>query len=121
MDLNNSIKFRNLNPTTSTNQKNDFNFEKDLENSMREENDGLVDQVYTSVKKIKAHAQEMKGKIQMSNQKCNEMDKKYTESNSLMAKTMRQLDDVLSANSNYWCYLIIFIILVVFFLYQITH
>lgn len=121
MDPNNSIKFRNPKSTTPTEQKKDFNFEKDLENSMREENDDLVDQVYSSVKKIKAHAQEMKNKIQMSNQKCNEMDKKYTESNSLMSKTMRQLDELLSANSNYWCYLIIFIILVFFFLYKITH
>ena len=112
-----TLKKRN---TTHLPKSSDFNFEKDLENSMREENDNLVEKVYTSVKSIKNHALEMQNKIRLSNQQCNEMDKKYTQSNSLMAKTMRQLGDVLSANSNYWCFLMIFIILIFFFLYKIT-
>ena len=112
-----TLKKRN---TTPLPKSSDFNFEKDLENSMREENDNLVEKVYTSVKSIKNHALEMQNKIRLSNQQCNEMDKEYTQSNSLMAKTMRQLGDVLSANSNYWCFLMIFIILIFFFLYKIT-
>ena len=48
------------------------------------------------------------------------MDKKYTESNSLMSDTMKRLGDVLSSNSNYFFLLIIFLFVVFFFLYKIT-
>ena len=102
------------------NDKNDYNFEQDLENSMREENDHLVDQVYTSVKNIKRHVLEMSGKIRQSNEQVNEMDKKYSQSSSLMNKTIKQLSEVFSANSNYWFYLIVFIFFFFFLLYKIT-
>ena len=42
----------------------------------------------------------MNEKIRLSNQQTDEMDKKYSQSNSLMAKTMKHLGEVLSANSN---------------------
>lgn len=99
--------------------RNDLEYQRDLEKSMKDENDALVGQVYSSVKSIKQHALEMKEKIQLSNQQCNDMDKKYSQSNSLIEKTMKQLNDVLSANSNYWCYLAIFIILIIFILYRL--
>ena len=63
----------------------------------------------------------MNEKIRLTNQQTDEMDKKYSQSNSLMAKTMKHLGEVLSANSNYWCYLIIFIFIIFFFLYKIGH
>jgi hypothetical protein len=48
------------------------------------------------------------------------MNKKYSESNSLLSDTVKKLGDVFSANSSYWCYLIIFLFVVLFFLYKIT-
>jgi hypothetical protein len=48
------------------------------------------------------------------------MNKKYSESNSLLSETVKKLTDVLSANSSYFCYLIIFLFVVFFFLYKIT-
>ena len=62
----------------------------------------------------------IQNKIKNSNVSLEEMDKKYEESNSLMGDTLKKLGDVLSANSNYFCYLIIFIFVVFFFLYKIT-
>ena len=85
------------------------------------ENDAMVDQVYNSVRSIKKHAMEMNNKIRLSNQQCEEMDKKYSDSNSLMNKTIKQLGELFSANTGYWCYLMIFIFVVLFFLYKITH
>ena len=81
----------------------------------------MVDQVYNSVKSIKKHAMEMKNKIRLSNQQCEDMDKKYSDSKSLMNKTIKQLGELFSANTSYWCYLMIFIFVVLFFLYKITH
>ena len=63
----------------------------------------------------------MNEKIRLSHNQTDEMDKKYNQSNSLMEKTMKQLSQVLSSNSNYWCYLIIFIFIIFFFLYKIGH
>ena len=63
----------------------------------------------------------MNEKIRLSHNQTDEMDKKYNQSNSLMEKTMKQLSQVLSSNSNYCCYLIIFIFIIFFFLYRIGH
>ena len=102
----------------NNNNNNDFNFESEMENSIRSENDAMVDQVYSSVRNIKKYAIEIGNKIKLSNAQMEEMDKKYNQSNSLMYKTMKQLTEVFNANTNYWCYLMIFIIVLFFFLYK---
>jgi predicted PurR-regulated permease PerM len=58
--------------------------------------------------------------IRNSNKELEEMNKKYAESNDVLGNTMKKLGDVFSANSSYFCYLIIFIILLFFFLYKIS-
>ena len=69
---------------------------------------------------MKKYALEMKSKILLSNQQCNEIDDKYFKSTSLLNQTMQKLREVFSSNSNYWCYLFVFLILVFLFLYKIT-
>ena len=63
----------------------------------------------------------MRDNITMSNKQVEEMDKKYSDSNSLINKTTKMLGELFSSNTNYWCYLCIFILVVFFFLYKITH
>ena len=63
----------------------------------------------------------MKENIELSNKQVEEMDKKYSDSNSLINKTTKMLGELFSANTNYWCYLCIFVLVVFFFLYKITH
>ena len=63
----------------------------------------------------------MRDNITLSNKQVEEMDKKYSDSNSLINKTTKMLGELFSANTNYWCYLCIFILVVFFFLYKITH
>jgi hypothetical protein len=69
---------------------------------------------------MKKYALEMKNKILLSNQQCNEIDDKYFKSTSLLTQTMQKLREVFSSNSNYWCYLFLFLILIFLFLYKIT-
>jgi len=63
---------------------------------------------------------EIQNTLKTSNNTLDEMDKKFNDSNSLMGETLKKLGDVFSANSSYFCYLIIFIFVVFFFLYNIT-
>ncbi len=63
---------------------------------------------------------EMNKSLKSSNEIAEDMNKKYSDSNSLMGETMKRLGDVLSANSSYFCYLIIFVFVIFFFLYKIT-
>ena len=63
----------------------------------------------------------MNKNIRMSNQQVEEMHKNYSESNNLINKTTKMLGELFSSNTNYWCYLCIFIFVVFFFLYKITH
>ena len=63
----------------------------------------------------------MQRKIVLSNSQVENMEKKYNESNSLINKTTKMLGELFSSNTNYWCYLCIFILVVFFFLYKITH
>ena len=63
----------------------------------------------------------MNKNIRMSNQQVEEMHKNYTDSNNLINKTTKMLGDLFSSNTNYWCYLCIFIFIVFFFLYKIGH
>ena len=100
-------------------EKNEF--QKELENSMREENDSLIGQILGNVKKMKYNANLMKENIILSNKQAEKMDKKYQESNNLINKTTKMLGELFSSNTNYWCYLCIFIFVVIFFLYKITH
>jgi hypothetical protein len=58
--------------------------------------------------------------IVKSNNVTDDMNQKYTESNSLIQGTIQRLGDVLSANSSYWCYLIIFIFIIFFILYKLV-
>ena len=81
----------------------------------------MIGQIYNSVKSIKNNAIKMKKNIELSNKQVEEMDKKYSDSNSLINKTTKMLGELFSANTNYWCYLCIFILVVFFFLYKITH
>ncbi len=85
------------------------------------ENDGLIAQISSSVKNIKNSALMMNKNIRMSNQQVEEMHKNYTDSNNLINKTTKMLGELFSSNTNYWCYLCIFIFVVFFFLYKITH
>jgi hypothetical protein len=98
---------------------NDFNFEREMENSMRNENDSMIEQVSSKVRNIKKYAIEIGNKIKLSNAQMDEMDKKYNQSNNLMTKTMQKLNEVFNNNTNYWCYLMIFIIVLFFFLYKL--
>ena len=63
----------------------------------------------------------MNKNIRMSNQQVEEMHKNYTDSNNLINKTTKMLGELFSSNTNYWCYLCIFIFIVFFFLYKIGH
>ena len=85
------------------------------------ENDGLIAQISSSVKNIKNSALMMNKNIRMSNQQVEEMHKNYTDSNNLINKTTKMLGELFSSNTNYWCYLCIFIFIVFFFLYKIGH
>ncbi len=85
------------------------------------ENDGLIAQISSSVKNIKNSALMMNKNIRMSNQQVEEMHKNYSESNNLINKTTKMLGELFSSNTNYWCYLCIFIFIVFFFLYKIGH
>ena len=77
----------------------------------------MVGQIYNSVKNFKNYAFKMNENIRLSNQQSEEMYKKYSESNSLINKTTKLLGELFSANTNYWCYLCIFIFVIFFFLY----
>jgi hypothetical protein len=48
------------------------------------------------------------------------MNKKYLDSNNMLSDTINKLGNVLSANSSYFCYLIIFLFVLLFFLYKFT-
>ena len=85
------------------------------------ENDAMIGTIYNTVRNIKNNALEMSNKIRLSNQQVDEMEKKYTDSNNLINKTTKMLGELFSSNTNYWCYLCIFILVVFFFLYKITH
>ena len=105
--------------SNNNNFNSDFNFEREMENSMRAENDSMIDQVSSKVRNIKKYAIEIGNKIKLSNAQRDEMDKKYNQSNNLMTKTMQKLNEVFNNNTNYWCYLMIFIIVLFFFLYKL--
>lgn len=107
------------NDNINNNFNSDFNFEREMENSMRAENDSMIEQVSSKVRNIKKYAIEIGNKIKLSNAQMDEMDKKYNQSNSLMSKAMKQLTEVFNSNTNYWCYLMIFIIVLFFFLYKL--
>ena len=77
----------------------------------------MIGQIQSSVKNIKQNAYKMNEKIRISNKQTEEMYKKYSESDSLINKTTKVLGELFSANTNYWCYLFIFIFVVFFFLY----
>ena len=77
----------------------------------------MIGQIQSSVKNIKQSAYKMNEKIRISNKQTEEMYKKYSESDSLINKTTKVLGELFSANTNYWCYLCIFIFVVLFFLY----
>ncbi len=77
----------------------------------------MIGQIRSSVKNIKQSAYKMNEKIRISNKQTEEMYKKYSESDSLINKTTKVLGELFSANTNYWCYLCIFIFVVFFFLY----
>ena len=79
------------------------------------ENERMIGQLYNSVRNIKNSARMMNENIKLSNQQSEEMDKKYSESNTLINKTTKILGELFSANTNYWCYLCIFIFIVFFF------
>ena len=81
----------------------------------------MIGQIFSNVKNIKNNALKMKQNIVLGNKQVEEMDKKYIDSNSLINKTTKMLGELFSSNTNYWCYLCIFIFIVFFFLYKITH
>jgi hypothetical protein len=63
---------------------------------------------------------EIGNNLKKSNNVVEDMDQKYSESNSLIKGTIQRLGDVLSSNSSYWCYLIIFIFIIFFILYKLV-
>ena len=81
----------------------------------------MIGQIFSNVKNIKNNALKMKQNIVLGNKQAEEMDKKYMDSNSLINKTTKMLGELFSSNTNYWCYLCIFIFIIFFFLYKITH
>jgi predicted PurR-regulated permease PerM len=82
------------------------------------ENDKLVEQLSSSVKYLKENAMLMTNKLKNSNMHIEEMDKKYSESNNSLSKTIMQLKTLFSSISNSWFYAFIFIIVILFLLYK---
>ena len=82
------------------------------------ENDKLVEQLSSSVKYLKENATLMTNKLKNSNMHIEEMDKKYSESNNSLSKTIMQLKTLFSSISNSWFYAFIFIIVILFLLYK---
>ena len=77
----------------------------------------MIGQIRNSVRNIKNSAYKMNESIRISNQQTEDMYNKYNESNNLISKTTKVLGELFSSNTNYWCYLCIFIFVVFFFLY----
>ena len=77
----------------------------------------MIEQVYSSVRIFKNTVSDINERLKLGNKQSEEMQKKYLESNSLINKTTKLLGELFSANTNYWCYLCIFIFIIFFFLY----
>ena len=77
----------------------------------------MIGQIRNTVRNIKNSAYKMNESIRISNQQTEDMYNKYSESNNLISKTTKVLGELFSSNTNYWCYLCIFIFVVFFFLY----
>ena len=77
----------------------------------------MIEQVYSSMIIFKNTVSDINNRLKLGNKQSEEMQKKYLESNSLINKTTKMLGGLFSTNTNYWCYLCIFIFIIFFFLY----
>jgi len=116
------MKAKNSNINNKNNDNSEkpvFDYEKGIMNSAREENDSLTVQLQSMISGIKNESKKLNDKINGSIDITNEMDSKFTKSNSLMKdKVMTGLDKIMSMKSKTVCYAIIFIFVVCFFIYK---
>ncbi len=98
----------------------DIELGENIENKLKEENNGLINEIGKSLASIKAKSNLMKDKLTLSNKTTEEIETFYDSSLKIVNATISKFKNVLSSSSGLYCYLLMFIILLFLYLYWST-
>ena len=101
------------NPSNSK-MKNDY--EKGVETSIREENDGLIGRISSNIREFKNLNYDLNDKINSTNKYADSMHSKYDKSTTGLKKNMGSFVQVISNKQGSICWFIVFLFVLIFFI-----
>lgn len=106
----------NLEPKNNTrnrfNNAPDYESGESIEHKLNNENQSLIGELSQSLKNIKIKSHMMKDKLVLSNKTTEEVEDIFKQSFKVMYEAMNQLGLILKTNSGIYCYLVIFVFIV---------
>lgn len=91
-------------------------YEKGVENSIREENDNLIGKITTNIKEFKLLNNEMNVKINSTTDLTDKMNNKFSKSTGGLKGNMSHLITVVKNKQGNVCWFIVLIFVIVFFI-----
>ena len=111
----------NFPQTSSTRNRFDFDEESgDVESRLKKDNDSLLSDLSMSLRRNKISLTLMKDKLQHSNKSAEEIEGTFSKSFKVIKETMIQLNLVLKENSGLYCWLALFVFIVLFVIFMHT-
>ena len=96
--------------------KNDINYEKQIEKSLRTENENLIGSTLANMKQFRELGNTLNKKINESNDISNELGDKFDKTNKGIRGNMNNLTKVLKDKNSKVCWSIVLIFVIVFFI-----
>lgn len=96
--------------------KNDKNYEKQIEKSLRTENENLIGSTLANMKQFRELGNTLNKKINESNDISHELGDKFDKTNKGIRGNMNNLTKVLKDKNSKVCWSIVFIFVIVFFI-----
>lgn len=110
----------NRNNTVNRFDKDDESCEN-LELKLKKENNSVIDEVSQRIKSIKMKSHLMKDKLILSNSSTKEIEGVFEKSFKVIHEAMLQLGEILKSSSGLYCWLVLFVLLVMFCVFLHTY
>lgn len=94
----------------------DKDHEKQIENSIKEENDNLIGNISSNIRDFKNLNNDLNSKINSTNKFADKMHNKFSKSTTGIEGETKNLTEVISKKSGSICWFIVFIFVLIFFI-----
>ena len=94
--------------------------EAGLEDTVRQDNDEKINMLSKQISKIKGFTQGFQDSLKKSKNIMEGLGEKFEEGDNILVETTKKLGLVMSSNGSLFCYIVVFVVLIMIILYRMA-